>query len=132
MPKFPYRYINLIVNKHKRANFCIRQCNTKLELFMKLNYLISTEMGRSRLRKKHLSSGSESDDSLSAPKNKKRKQIVGDDGQEDMLVEASSSSAVSHKLSSRDANSSTSTSNRSSATENPSVFILNIFYCKNL
>lgn len=78
-------------------------------------------MGRIRLRKKHLSSGSESDDSVSAPKNKKRKEIIEDD-QEDMLVEASTSKSVSsRKLPSMGDNSSTNSSNRSTTMENPSV-----------
>lgn len=77
-------------------------------------------MGRNRLRKKQLSSDSESDETLSAPKNKRRKQIAESDEQEEMLVEASTSTRNRASSSTR---LSANTSNRSSTIENPSVRI---------
>lgn len=78
-------------------------------------------MGRNRLRKKQLSSDCESDESLSAPKNKRRKQIAESDDQEDMLVEASTSTR--NRTSSSACSSSITINNRSPTIENPSVRI---------
>lgn len=75
-------------------------------------------MGRNRLRKKQLSSDSETDESLSAPKNKRRKQIAESDEQDEMLVEASTSTRNRTSSSTR---LSGNTSNRSSTIENLSV-----------
>ncbi|XP_064550310.1 structural maintenance of chromosomes protein 6 [Drosophila montana] len=67
-------------------------------------------MGRSRLRKKQLSSGSESDVSPTPPKRKKSRRSAETSEEDGMIVEASTSRAVHRRA----------TANASSSFENPS------------